>query len=622
MNKLIQTLWTMRGGVHPEFNKEASTQQPIQTLPIPPLLIIPLQQAMGVVPRLIVAVGDEVLKGQPLTSLAANSLGAIIHTSTSGVIIDIKQHALPHPSGMSGMCVFIETDGLDRCVETARGVQSQASCHENKSAQEKLIDRTPNDKTMLNASVSADYKLDYQLFPPDVILQKIESAGIVGLGGAAFPSATKLAAAGQKSIDTLIINAAECEPYISCDDALMRERASEIIEGINILMQLLQIEKCLIGIEDNKPEAIEALGVVLSERNKDQRSKDHHAISVKVVPTQYPSGDARQLTQLLTGIEIPKGKHALESGVLCHNIATAYAVYQSVVLHQPLLSRIVTIAGDGVKQPRNVEALLGTPISYIIEQLGGYTKKAERMIMGGPMMGFALPSDELPIVKATNCILVISKAQLRLASKATASDEIQAMPCIRCNKCAEVCPVNLLPQQLYWHARAHDFEKTAEHHLMDCIECGACSYVCPSYIPLVDYFRFAKTEIKSQQQATLKSSKSRERFEFNELRKQRIKQERDAKRQQHKEALMKKKADELAAKALLDKAGDNSGKNAANNSAHIVASNATVSAAEPPKPDTEKLAKQDAIKAAMERAKAKKAAMKAAEQKDSNRDAV
>lgn len=618
MNELIQTLWTMRGGVHPEFNKEASTQQPIQALPIPPQLIIPLQQAIGAVPRLIVSAGDEVLKGQPLTALATNSLGAIIHAPTSGVIRDIKAHALPHPSGMSGLCVFIETDGLDRCFETARGAQTQASCHDNKRAQEKIINHAPNDKTMLNALVPADYKLDYELLPPEAILQKIECAGIVGLGGATFPSATKLAAAGQKSIDTLIINAAECEPYISCDDALMRERASEIIEGINILMQLLHIEKCLIGIEDNKPEAIEALNAVLCERNKYHHFKGQHSIAVKVVPTQYPSGDARQLTQLLTGIEIPKGKHSLESGVLCHNIATAYAVYKAVVLQKPLLSRIVTITGDGVTQPKNVEALIGTPISYIIEHLGGYTSQAERMIMGGPMMGFALPSDELPIVKATNCILVISKAQLQLASLATASDEKQAMPCIRCNKCAEVCPVNLLPQQLYWHARAHDFEKTAEHHLMDCIECGACSYVCPSYIPLVDYFRFAKTEIKSQQQATLKSSKSRERFEFNELRKQRIKQARDAKRQQHKEALMKKKADELAAKELSDQSVSGFSKNAVKNSAN----NAAASPGEPPKPDTEKLAKQDAIKAAMERAKAKKAAMKAAEQKDNNRDAV
>jgi len=267
-----------------------------------------------------------------------------------------------------------------------------------------------------------------------------------------------------------------------------------------------------------------------------------------------------------------------------------------------LLSRIVTMTGDGVAAPGNVEALIGTPISYLVDKLGGYTVKAERMMMGGPMMGFALPSDELPIIKASNCILVTSKSQLALATGSSAATK-QVMPCIRCNKCADVCPVNLLPQQLYWHARARNFDKAIEHKLADCIECGACSYVCPSHIPLVDYFRFAKTAIKSQQQATIKSNRSRERFEFNEHRRQRIKTEREEKRRQHKEALLKKKAEEAAVKSVDS------------------ASNASVVQTI----DTEKAAKQDAIKAAMARAKAKKAAMtsdKKHSDKDNHSDAV
>lgn len=555
----------MRGGVHPTFHKEESTKRPIKRLKLPPQLIIPLHQSTADLASLIVAVGDKVLKGQALSKLGNNSKEAIIHAPTSGVIADIKEHALPHPSGMSGMCIYIDTDGLDRCSEI-----------EVASAKQK--------------------------FEGD-LLRKIESAGIVGLGGAAFPSATKLAAAGKQSIHTLIINAAECEPYISCDDRLMRERANEIVVGIKILLTLLQAKNCFIGIEDNKPEAILALNHAITAYELKQQGNELPLIDVRVVPTQYPSGDARQLTQLLTGVEIPKGIHAIESGVICHNVATAYAVYEAVELSNPMLSRIVTFTGDGLVQPQNVEALIGTPISYIIEQLGGYNTKAERMLMGGPMMGFALPSDDLPITKATNCILVTSVEQLQLTSKTQQQQhDKQVMPCIRCNKCAEVCPVNLLPQQLYWHARAHDFEKITEHKLTDCIECGACSYVCPSYIPLVDYFRFAKTEIKSQQQATLKAARSRERFEFNAQRKERIKLARDEKRKKHKAALAKKKAEEaIAAKNIASASSD-------------------VAVAKPS--DGPKTSKQDAIKAAMDRAKAKKAALKAAEQKDSNQDAV
>ena len=568
MNKLIQKLWQMRGGVHPAFHKEISTKLPIKMLPIPAQLIIPVHQHAGVDATVIVSVGDKVLKGQPLTSIISGQRAAIIHASTSGTVAEIQAYPLPHASGISGLCVVIDTDGVDQWIE----------------------------------------KSSVQPLDAKDMLQRIESAGIVGLGGAVFPSAVKLASTKLDGLDTLIINAAECEPYISCDDCLVRERADEVIAGIGILVELLKAKRCIIGIEDNKPEAMAEINAALKKasgaeqgsagRNRIQQ-ESYQCITVKSVPTQYPSGDAKQLTQILTGIQIPKDKRSTDFGVLCHNIATAHAVYEAVVHNKPLISRVVTMTGDGIAQPQNVQALFGTPISFIVEQLGGYTDNAERMIMGGPMMGFPLPSDDLPIVKASNCILVSSIKELTLASQQAAPETKQVMPCIRCNKCAQVCPVNLLPQQMYWHARAHDFDKTAEHNLADCMECGACNYVCPSAIPLVDYFRYAKTEIKAQQQATLKASKSRERFEFNEFRKVRIKQERDAKRLAHKDALMKKKQEEAAQSEASIPEGKVGGEAA-----------------------PEKTDKQDAIKAAMARAKARKAAVKAAENKDQNSDAI
>jgi electron transport complex protein RnfC len=360
----------------------------------------------------------------------------------------------------------------------------------------------------------------------------------------------------------------------------------------------LKAKRCIIGIEDNKPEAIAALNQALAQYKAGQQNNQTpdndlktlpsaSLIEVVAVPTMYPSGDARQLTRILTGVEIPKNVRSTSLGLLCHNVGTAYSIYQAVVEGKPLISRITTITGNGIKAPKNFEALIGTPFSFLIEQAGGYTDKAERLIMGGPMMGIALPSDELPIVKACNCILVSSRDELRLNDHEESSEERLVMPCIRCGKCMQACPVKLLPQQMYWHTRARDFEKVAEHKLSDCIECGACSYVCPSHIPLVDYFRFAKTEMKAQQHAAVKASQSRERHEFHEFRKEREKAEREEKRRKQKEALQKKKA----------AAGDGKSDDAA--------------------------PKQDAIKAAMERAKAKKAALKAAaENKQDSSDAV
>lgn len=552
MTTLIQKLWKMRGGVHPAFHKEDSTRTAIQPAVLPAELIIPLQQHVGHLPDVQVSVGELVEKGQVLASVSAVGIGAAIHAPSSGQITAIEDRALPHPSGLSGKCIVLKTDGQDHW-----GSQRLASL------------------------------ADYREQSAEVVLQRIEAAGIVGLGGAVFPSEVKLASAGQVNVKTLIINGAECEPYISCDDMLMQARANELLVGIDILMHLLKAERCLIGLEDNKPQALAALNqaVQVAQSNDDGKGPiSAKQIEVIAVPTMYPSGDARQLTRILTGVEIPRGVRSPSLGSLCHNVGTVYSIYQAVIKGEPLISRVITVTGNGVTQPQNFEALIGTPFSELVKQAGGYTDKAERLLMGGPMMGFALPSDELPVVKASNCILITSRSELTLNQHQDASEkERLVMPCIRCGKCMQACPVKLLPQQMYWHTRARDFEKAAEHNLADCIECGACSYVCPSHIPLVDYFRFAKTEMRAQQQAAVKSSQARTRHEFHEYRKQRDKEEREEKRRKQKEALMKKKA-------ASSGAGDT---------------------------------KQDAIQAALARAKAKKEALKAeAEKKQDNSDAV
>lgn len=526
----MRQLTQIHGGVHPPFHKEESTALPIKDAGIPAQLILPLQQHIGAPAEPVVAVGDKVLKGQLIAVATHDKISANIHAPSSGVISAIEDHSQPHPSNLAGLCIIINTDGKDEWL---------------------------NDKNKLEPLT------DYTSIKVDVLLERIQQAGIVGLGGAVFPTAVKMAGANQSKIDTFIINAAECEPFITCDDRLMRERSEEIVAGIRIVQHLVKPTECLIGIEDNKPEAILAM---------QQACKDDTHIDVITIPTIYPSGGEKQLINILTGKEVPADSLPLDIGILGQNVGTAYSIYQAVIKGKPLISRTITVTGNGVQHPQNFETLIGTPFSYLAEQAGGYTKMADHLIMGGPMMGFALNDDSPPIVKATNCALFISNTALAESNSSYADQP--TMPCIRCSKCMDVCPVNLLPQQMYWHIRAKDFPRAEAHNLKDCIECGCCSYVCPSHIPLVDYYRFAKNEIREQQQDQQNADKARERHEFLLFRKERDKRERDEKRAAHKAALQKKKA---AAAKEKGKSGDES---------------------DP---------KADAIKAAMERAKVKKA---------------
>lgn len=518
-------LWSFHGGLHLPEHKSESNQTPIKQLPLAQKLMVPCQQHIGEEAEPIVQVGDRVDKGQPLTFSTAY-VTAPIHAPTSGRVLDIGEYPIAHPSGLKANCIVIEPDGEDRW------------------------------STELPAPIE-----DYEQCSPAELRQRIRDAGIVGLGGAGFPSAVKLNPGPDTPIELLILNGAECEPYITCDDRLMRERAEEIITGLMILKHTLQAKTCIIGVEDNKPEAIAAL------RDALVNSSMLPFIRLQAIPTIYPTGGEKQLIKVLTGKEVRSHGLPAELGIVCHNVATAASIYQAVIHGRPLISRVVTVAGKGIKNPGNFEVPFGTPIHHVVEQAGGYTEHAERLILGGPMMGVALPDDERPLIKTGNCVLVTNLEEL--------PPRDQPLPCIRCGECARHCPASLLPQQLYWHARSKNFDLIQEYNLFDCIECGCCSHVCPSHIPLVQYYRYAKNEIWAQERDSQDADRARRRHEAKEARKEREKAERKAKAAA---AAAKKKA-EAAKKAAGSKEPEDS--------------------------------KQAMIQAALERAKKKKEALKA-----------
>ncbi|AWK42137.1 electron transport complex subunit RsxC [Photorhabdus laumondii] len=463
-------IWDFAGGIHPPEMKLQSSQSPLRITPLPEELIIPLQQHLGTEGELLVKVGDEVLKGQPLTFGTGRTVP--VHASTSGTIIAIEPCITAHPSGLKELCVRLRPDGKDQWGERIQ---------------------TP----------------DYQSLDADTILNRIHQAGIAGLGGAGFPTAAKLQS-GRHGLKTLIINAAECEPYITADDRLMQEHANELIEGIRILEHLLKPEQILIGIEDNKPAAIKKLKTVL---------KGDKSIIVRVIPTKYPSGGAKQLTKILTGKEVPSGGRSSTIGVLMQNVGTVVAIKRAIIDGEPLIERVVTITGEAVTSPGNFWARLGTPVQFLL-QLAGFAPQSEQMvIMGGPLMGFTLPDLNVPIVKISNCILAPSHQEM----DSNTTEEA----CIRCGLCVEACPARLLPQQLYWFSRGQEHEKARDHNLFDCIECGACAYVCPSNIPLVQYYRQEKAEIRALDQENRRSTEAKIRFEAKQARMEREKLARD-----------------------------------------------------------------------------------------------
>ncbi len=530
---MLMNLFKFKGGVKPPTNKTQSVTLPIATAPIPPRLVVPLHQSIGGTPRPVVQAGDKVLKGQ-LIGEADGRISAAVHAPTSGTVVEVAMHVQPHPSGLDALCVVIAPDGKDEWIARAT--------------------------------------VDYQSLTPEEVRARLQQAGVVGLGGAVFPSHGKLTASKTVPMDELVINGAECEPFMTCDDVLMRERGEEIVHGAGIFRNLLQVKKVLIGIEDNKPEAVTAMRAAVKAAEED--------FEVIAVPTRYPAGGAKQLIRVLTGKEVPASKRSTDLGVQCFNVATAYTAWRALAHGEPVVSRIVTVTGN-VQAPRNYEVLIGAPMDELLK-LAKPHPDTDGIIMGGPMMGFLVPDHAAPVVKATNCLIAHSPTLF--------PPKPPEMPCIRCGECARACPHELQPFEMYWFSRAKNFGKTQEYAIFDCIECGCCSYVCPSRIPLVQYFRFAKSEIWAREREKQAAEGAKSRFEFKQLREEREKAD---------------KAEKLAKAAAAQAA-----KKAAEALAAAGASNAApVAEPSPAAAGAAEAAKKAVIEAAMERAKAQRAAI-------------
>ncbi|MFQ2181009.1 electron transport complex subunit RsxC [Aeromonas veronii] len=465
------TLWDFHGGIHPADNKLQSSQSPVVDAGLPPRLIIPLRQHAGPAGDLLVQVGDKVKKGQPLTRYTKGRV-VPVHASTSGTITEIGNHTVAHPSGLGDLCVILTPDGEDEWGER-------------------------------------NGKADYWNLERGELLERIQQAGVAGLGGAVFPTHSKLDGRGQLT-EILIVNGLECEPYITTDDRLMQQYADEIMDGIRVLKHLLKPKLTLIGVEDNKPEAIEQL----------TRHATDEDVLVKTVPTKYPSGGAKQTIELLTGRQVPKGGRAVDIGIMVLNVATVFAIKRAIIDGEPLIERIVTLTGDSFKKPGNAWVRLGTPVRWLLQRFELQPEAEQRVIMGGPMMGFTLPHAMVPVVKATNCLLAPTQAELPAPGP--------EQPCIRCSACADACPATLLPQELYWYSRAKEYDKAEKLNLMDCIECGACAWVCPSEIPLVQYYKIAKDDIREARAEAEKAERAKQRFEAKQARFEREKAAREA----------------------------------------------------------------------------------------------
>ena len=511
---MSRKLFTFNGGVHPNGHKAVSNATPIRAMSLLPRYVVPMRQHIGAPARPMVSVGDQVLRGQ-MIGAAEGYVSTAVHAPTSGRVVAIDARAVPHPSGLFDLAVVIEADGEDQALEFQT--------------------------------------LDWRNLDPSALRNRIRDMGLAGLGGAVFPSFIKLNPGAQK-IHTLILNGAECEPWITCDDRLMRERAAEIVRGIEVMRHALGCRTTLIGIEDNKPEALAAM-----------RAAAPADMEVISVPTLYPGGGGKQLTYTLTGVETPTGGRSTDVGIQVFNMGTAYSLYRSVELGEPLISRVVTVTGH-VAQAGNFDVRIGTPLKDLLAAAGGALPGASGEIVGGPMMGFDLMDSAAPVTKAVNCLIVKNP-------KLFPTKPIE-LSCIRCGECARACPADLQPFEMYWYSRAKDFGRAQSYNLFDCIECGCCSFVCPSHIPLVDYFRFAKAEIWEREREKYSADQARIRHEFKTFRLEREKQE---------------KADKFA------KAAEKS-REAAASGADVVAD-----------PDAEK--KKAILQAALERAKKAKEAV-------------
>lgn len=437
-------LFQVRGGVKLSYRKELSSENPIVKMPTPKRVCIPLQQHVGSAAEPVVQVGQRVGKGQ-LIGRAGGGISANVHASISGMVIAVEDRVAPHPSGLTQLSVVIESDGEDRWAE-------------------------------LTQPITSDFPLPAT---PKELSERVAAAGIVGLGGAAFPSAVKLDMRYKHSIDTLVINGAECEPYITCDDRLMREVANEIVDGVRIMAYALAVENIIIAIEGNKPKAVKAMR---------EAAKADNSIQIVTVPTRFPMGSAQHLLLAVTGRETPADKRTAEVGAVVHNVATARAVSCAIRRGEPLVSRVVTVSGHGVREPANVEVPLGTSVEDLLTFCGGLRPVPTLLIGGGPMMGAPLPSVHAPVVKGTCGVLALTASEINDGPES---------PCIRCGKCVSACPAGLVPVEMAQLIKRGDLQGAKAIGSQDCIACGSCSFICPSHIPLAHYFSFANGKLSA-----------------------------------------------------------------------------------------------------------------------------
>lgn len=465
------------GGIQPTPFKEDSLRSRIMSTPIPPQLTIPIGAAIGGEITLLVGIGEQVSKYQKLAVISTFAEGISdvpVHAPTSGVITSIENSIVADHSQQQQLCISLATDGHDEALQ----LEPQSN---------------------------------YSLLSRVSIVSLIRDAGIIGMGGAGFPAADKLSGCAESVIEFLIINAAECEPYITADEALLRERADKVVVGAQILKQASAARRCIIAIEDTKPDAIATLKQALqNEVNLDQ------ACELVIIPSKYPAGSERQLIKCVTGIEIPTGQHPTENGIVMHNVGTAYAAYETIVEGKPCISRFTTLCGQALKTPKNFEVLIGTTADFLFELCGIQTSNKLKSIVGGSLMGSELGSDKAAICKTTNCLIAASANEFQTPQAEQA--------CIRCGFCADVCPSNLLPQQLLAFSKTTDTTQLLEHGLFDCIECGACDYVCPSKLPLVSTYKESKKLIETRRQELAHSDYWQQRFQFHQYR---VKKEKD-----------------------------------------------------------------------------------------------
>lgn len=429
------------GGIHPSYNKLLTDAKPVEDAIMPKQIIIPMNQHIGAPCEPIVKRGDMVKKGQKVGE-PKGFVSAPVHASTSGKVVVVEPR--PYPGGGRVMSVVIEPDGKDELYEEIKPPKS------------------------------------YEDLSPDEIKDLIREAGIVGMGGAMFPTQVKLSPPEDKPIDIVIINGAECEPYITADHRLMLENPEDIILGIEIIMKVVGAKDCIIGIEDNKLDAQEIIKKAIGKRTN---------IQVVSLTTKYPQGGEKQLIKATTDREVPSGGLPMDIGVIVSNTGTCSAIANLMKTGMPLVERITTITGSGVREPKNLFVKIGTPLAELIKQCGGFADTPGKVLMGGPMMGLAQSTIEVPAIKGTTGILVLKKSDVKLQKE---------MACIKCARCVDVCPIHLLPTYLGNFAKKSMWTEAQQYNALDCIECGCCSYQCPSHIPLTQLIRLAKVQIQAE----------------------------------------------------------------------------------------------------------------------------